>query len=81
MSFTEWQVFVWLFRKCGQTFSVEGTEFSERKFLFRKGRTQTQRVLATPKFSMRQILALLIAYLTLDRKCFPYQYFDMYRKL
>jgi len=30
---------------------------------------------------MRQILAQLIAYLTLDRECFPYQYFDVYRKL
>lgn len=33
------------------------------------------------KFSISQILAQLIAYLTLDRKCFPYQYFDVYRKL
>ena len=32
-------------------------------------------------FSIRQILTQLIAYLTLDRKCFPYQYFDVYRKL
>lgn len=33
------------------------------------------------KFSISQILAQLIAYLTLDRKCFPYQYFDVYREL
>lgn len=62
-------------------FTWKNTECSERNFQSRKGGTQALRALTSPNFSMREILALLIAYLALDRKCFPYQYVDMYRKL